>query len=165
MFSTQPALTKKEKVLQLYEYHKPTFKALKVMKPLFSPKMVFGNPPIVNIFKNELEEGKDLYTEKVSREFESEDPDRILYKWKFNPHYATDYQSKQSGTVGTMFLVPFSEFEAVTTKPTILDENEFDIPNPDLDSPLDQITLRDLAAILLQKPVSHKKWLNDLINK
>jgi hypothetical protein len=64
-----------------------------------------------------------------------------------------------------MFLVPFSEFEAVTTKPTILDENEFDIPNPDLDSPLDQITLRDLAAILLQKPVSHKKWLNDLINK
>jgi hypothetical protein len=165
MFKTQQQLTKKEKILNLYEHHKPTFKKLKVIKPLFSPKMVFGNPAVVNIFKNELEEGKDIYTEKVNREFESEDPERILYKWKYNPHYASEYATKQTASVGVMYVVPFSEFEPVSFKEEPIEENEFGIPNPDLDAPLDQVTLRDLAAILLQKPVSHKKWLNDLINK
>jgi hypothetical protein len=36
--------------------------------------------------------------------------------------------------------------------------------DPDLDAPLSQITMRDLAAIMLKKPVSNKKWLNDIIN-
>jgi hypothetical protein len=33
-----------------------------------------------------------------------------------------------------------------------------------MDAPLDQVTIRDLAAIMLKKPVSNKKWLNDIIN-
>jgi len=35
--------------------------------------------------------------------------------------------------------------------------------DPDQDCPIDQMNIRDLAAILLKKPVSKKKWLNDLV--
>jgi hypothetical protein len=40
---------------------------------------------------------------------------------------------------------------------------DFDLMNPDTDAPFDQLTVRDLAAILLKKPVSNKQWLNKLI--
>lgn len=32
------------------------------------------------------------------------------------------------------------------------------------DAPFSELTIRDLAAIMLMKPVSNKKWLNDLVN-
>jgi len=37
--------------------------------------------------------------------------------------------------------------------------------NTDEDAPLSMLTIRDLAAIMLQKPVSQKEWLNKIINK
>ena len=41
---------------------------------------------------------------------------------------------------------------------------DFDeIMDPNTDAPLSSLTIRDLAAIMLKKPVSQKKWLNDLI--
>ena len=33
------------------------------------------------------------------------------------------------------------------------------------DVPYDSMTLRDFAAIQWKKPVSHKRWLNELITK
>jgi hypothetical protein len=45
------------------------------------------------------------------------------------------------------------------------DEDVFILPNANEDLPMDQMTIRDLAAIFLNKPVSTKQWLNDLINK
>jgi hypothetical protein len=35
----------------------------------------------------------------------------------------------------------------------------------DKDVPLSEITIRDLAAIMLMKPVSNRPWLNDLIKQ
>ena len=40
-------------------------------------------------------------------------------------------------------------------------EEGFDISGDDV--PLSEMTLKDLAAILLRIPVSNKKWLNDLL--
>ena len=37
------------------------------------------------------------------------------------------------------------------------------MPDPDQDLPIDQLTIRDLAAILTGKPVSMKKWLNQIV--
>jgi hypothetical protein len=39
-------------------------------------------------------------------------------------------------------------------------------PNLEIaDAPLSEITIRDLAAIMLMKPVSARPWLNDLIKQ
>jgi len=40
-----------------------------------------------------------------------------------------------------------------------------ELPNPDDDLPISQLTIRDLVAILHKVPVSKKKWLNDIIKK
>jgi hypothetical protein len=71
------------------------------------------------------------------------------------------------------YLIPVSELIKVTAEPKKTEPTkteveglfpDFDgIMDADLDAPLSSLTVRDLAAILLQKPVSNKKWLNDLI--
>jgi len=40
-----------------------------------------------------------------------------------------------------------------------------DLPQIVDDAPLSEITIRDLAAIMLMKPVSGRDWLNDLIKQ
>ena len=43
---------------------------------------------------------------------------------------------------------------------------EMEISNEEIaDAPLSEITIRDLAAIMLMKPVSARPWLNDLIKQ
>jgi len=43
---------------------------------------------------------------------------------------------------------------------------EAEISNEEIaDAPLSEITIRDLAAIMLMKPVSARPWLNELINQ
>ena len=44
-----------------------------------------------------------------------------------------------------------------------LEIKEFNLTDPDEDMPMDQMTMRDLAALLLKKPVSKKKCLNEII--
>ena len=39
------------------------------------------------------------------------------------------------------------------------------LPDANLDLPISDLTIRDLAAILLKKPVSTKLWLNEIITK
>jgi hypothetical protein len=39
------------------------------------------------------------------------------------------------------------------------------LPDPEKDPLISELTIRDLAAILLQKPVSNKEWLNNIIKK
>ena len=51
-----------------------------------------------------------------------------------------------------------------TDKSESLEVKLEDIMDPDEDAPFDQLTVRDIAAILLAKPVSKKKWLNKIIN-
>jgi hypothetical protein len=103
---------------------------------------------------------------------ESEDPTRTLYKWKFNSFWSEEYEEVESDKpeISERYLIPVSELVKVSTPektvaPKQLEFNGFDeIMNTDQDAPLDQLTIRDLAAIMLKKPVSQKKWLNDLIN-
>lgn len=52
----------------------------------------------------------------------------------------------------------FPDFESEFNKKPTESNSETD------DAPLSEITIRDLAAIMLMKPVSNKKWLNDLVN-
>lgn len=162
MFSTvkqNENLTKKEKIELLFEKHKELLNKLKISNPVFIPKMIFGSPLVFYLFPGELKNESDIYIEKVSKTYEPEDPERTLYKWKYNPHLS-DYETKNMGPTNEhCYVIPFSELIKVE-----LDEaDEFDIPDPTEDLPISELTIRDLTAILTGKPVSLKPWLNKII--
>jgi len=107
-----------------------------------------------------------------------EDPERTLYQWKFNPHFDEEYDKVDEHDPNKVrYLVPIDELKIVKKYSPIGDTSEkeikkvnnndfdFNLPNPDTDPPLNEITVRDLAAIMLNKPVSNKEWLNEIIKK
>lgn len=159
-------LSKKEKIALLRTEHDKIFETLGISDPHYVPKVCYGDPLVMPFFQSELRVGKDVYTEKVSKDYESEDPTRTLYMWKYNPDWKTAYQTKPFGHSSNpndvFYLIPFSEFQPVTPpKETV----NFGLMNPDEDAALSDMTLRDIAAILLEVPVSRKEWLNQIIKK
>lgn len=169
-------LERKERTAKLRQLHQPIFDALKVPDAIFIPKMVHrvkGHEGLhAGFFESELDLNEDIYTEMVSMDLESEDPNRKLYKIRCNPHYKDEYSTSDPlPNGGVRYYVPFDEFEEVkmikpklSTKKEVIDT--LDIPNdPDKDLPLEQMTLRDYAAIHMREPVSLKPWLNDVIKE
>lgn len=183
-----PTLERKNKIKLLFEYHKSTFDKLKIDNPYFVPKVAYMDhklkEKVVSFFPSEMKKGTDIYVEFTTRDLQVEDPERILYKWTYNPWYADEYQMSEphNATADRRYLVPVSEliaYKKATPNTTVEESNpfstkrlstkvkeelDFELPNPDLDLPFDQLTIRDLAAILLKKPVSMKPWLNEIIN-
>jgi hypothetical protein len=171
-------LTKKEKALRMFKDHEETFRRLNVLNPVFSPKLFYKNEQgreVAAFFLSEFKPGKDIYVERSTKELEPCDPTRSLYVWKFNPHYAQEYQMSESklrpGVI--RYLIPTEEFFKVSD---ILEQEEnevgkvpdgfsFDLPDADTDAPFSSMTLRDYACIKLAVPQSHKAWLNEIIKK
>ena len=175
--SKQPS-SKREKIAALLEKHKPLFEKIGVSNPVFIPKMAYPDMKelVISFYPSEANKGQDIYTEFVSRDYEPEDPQRRLYKWVYNPEYATEYKhSEPHPTTGDRrFLVPVDELIDVELEMVKAEEeksgqldafNLKDAPAADSDLPYSAMTMRDYAAIQWQKPVSHKKWLNELIIK
>lgn len=172
---TTEKLDRRARTQELREFHQETFDTLGIPEAFYVPTMVYK--PIgkeskhFSLFPSQLKKKEDIYVEFVSKEMESEDPTRTLYKWKFNPFWSEEYEEVESDKpeISERYLIPVSELVKVSTPektvaPKQLEFNGFDeIMNTDQDAPLDQLTVRDLAAIMLKKPVSQKKWLNDLI--
>jgi len=163
---------KKEKIKKLREYHQPTLDALNVPNAIFIPKMAYKptgkSEKYVGFFPNEINKGYDVYLEFCSKENEPEDPSRTLYKYIYNAHFEQEYEKTDTGSSSgwTRYLVPISELIVVSKeKKEEKKETEFELPDANTDLPLDQLTIRDLASILLKKPVSKKKWLNDIITQ
>ena len=91
-------------------------------------------------------------------------------------YFLTEYQrTEEQITNATRFYVPVSELKTIKSyvpgtvekveekpKQEIVME-DFDLPNPELDPHINEMTIRDLAAIMLNKPVSNKEWLNQII--
>jgi hypothetical protein len=167
---------KKENLKKLREFHKSTFDKLGVSLDYLTGKMAYrpyGKAQIyVSFFDNEINQGHDIYLEFTNRDFVPETTDRTLYLWKFNPHFEEEYE-KAEGKDGKndRYLVPADELKIVKVSSDKDDtkisgiELNFDLPDPSIDPPINELTVRDLAAILMQKPVSNKQWLNDLIKK
>jgi hypothetical protein len=61
-------------------------------------------------------------------------------------------------------LSVFPDFEDEYLKPELSIEADF-APQKFEDIPLNEITVRDLAAIMLMKPVSNKSWLNEIVKQ
>lgn len=158
-------LDKKTKISLLLDYHKPLLSKLGVSNPNYCPKMAYFDQGerVVSFFPSEIERGEDIYTEFVSRDYDSEDETRTLYKWKYNPHYKSEYRVTEphSANHTIRYIIPVEELIVVENTGDSFDE--FDMPDPDTDLPISQLTIRDLAAIMTGKPVSMKPWLNEIV--
>jgi hypothetical protein len=163
-------IDRKQKVQELIEFHQKTFDALGISNPFFVASMAykpFGKSELhISFFPSQLLKGKDIYTELVNKEYDPDTTTRTLYKWNYNKFWKEEYDSVElENTDDRRYLIPISELiaiEAPTSK--IIEFNTFDeIMDPDEDCPFDQMTVRDFAAIMLQRPISRKKWLNEIL--
>lgn len=178
--STKKILSRKEKVIELKEKHRKLFKlanqdydAVKfIPKSAYNPAA--GKEKVVSFFPSELSSKDGIYTEFVSKELVPEDPERRLWLWPFNPEWETEYETSDPhpATGHRRYLIPVDELidvaEMVNSTTIVEDEkviNFDDLPDPDEDSPIAQMTIRDKAAIEWKLPVSKKKWLNQLIKE
>jgi hypothetical protein len=124
-----------------------------------------------------------------------EDPERTLWKWEYNPDYLTEYKLANpiKSTGDRRCLIPADELINVTElysekpmpKPVEIEEvkaeeketKEETVTSPkeelslesvidaDHDVPFNLLTAKDIMAIIWKKPISHKKWINDVITK
>jgi hypothetical protein len=139
-------------VAKLKEEHEDYFQTIGNTNALYIPKMAYrpsGKDELyVSFFPSELEKGKDIYTEFVSIQYESEDPKRTLYLVKHNPHWKEEYELITSNSGFERHLIPVSELKVIndvssrgqkfTTK-TIKEDFE-KIPDPE--------TGRDMLDVL-----------------
>jgi hypothetical protein len=170
---------KRDRLKKLREFHQKTLDTIGVSDALFIPKMAYrpyGKTELhIAFFASEINKGEDVYVEFASKELVPEDPERRLYKWRFNPHFEEEYEKTEAHPVTGHFryLVPTEElihiktFEVQTPAPVVEEivPREFDLVDANTDLPLDQLTIRDLAAIMLKRPVSQKPWLNEIIKQ
>ena len=166
--------TKREKVQALMEKHKPLFEKEGVSNPKFIPRMAYKHEGelIVGFYPKEIYGEQDIYTEFCSRDYEPEDSQRRLWKWIYNPDYETEYKtSEPHPTTGDVrYFVPVDELIDVAQLDHGKNDEQKQLNVDDLnaeiaDLPYDAMTIRDYAAIKWKKPISYKKWLNELITK
>ena len=174
--STQKLTTeeRKKRIQDLYEFQMEKFMQEGVSEPLFIPKMAYKpstkDEKHITFFASELERAeyydvpKNVYTEFISSEYIPEDAKRTLYKWVFNPHWRTEYDViEATESIQERYMIPVAELRIVQQAAA---QKEIKLPALDLgptDEPFNMLTIRDLAAIMLKKPVSNKQWLNEII--
>jgi hypothetical protein len=169
---------RRERLKALKDFHQETFKSLGIADANFIPKLAYKYPGVtekhVGFFPSEIGKGMDIYTELTSSDLLPEDPERTLYKWRFNPNYHEEYEALEKDST-VRYMIPVSELILVKNNAPeiIIDQKykepskvkEFSFSNADEDASMSDITIRDYAAIMWKKPISNKNWLNNLINK
>ena len=165
---------RKQKVAKLREEHQPHFDSVGEKNALYIPKMAYrpsGKDDLhISFFPSELEKGKDIYTEFVSIQYESEDPKRTLYLVKHNPHWKEEYELITSNSGFERHLIPVSELKAIndvtsrgqkfTTKDIKEDFDKIKLPDPE--------TGRDMLDVLkgIEKAlIGIQKTLYNSLNK
>jgi len=173
--TTEKPEDKREKRRKLREFHQAELDKIGPTA-VFIPKMSYRpygkTEHHIAFFASEVSKGEDVYVEFCSKDDVPEDPERTLYKWKFNPHFDGEYEKTEPNpTTGhCRYLIPIEELHVVKkyTEETPVEEEEkeeFQLEDPNTDAPLNTMTIRDVAALLLKKPVSNKPWLNSIISK
>ena len=160
------------KVQELRKYHQATLDAYGRPDADFIPKMAYipkGKEELcIGFFPSEMKRGVDFFTEFVDKNLQPEDPERKLYLWKYNQFWETEYEQIDNGNY-TWAMVPVSELYVIDLNAGKKVTNEFDLTpkasvSIDDDAPISELTIKDLAAILLNKPCSDKPFLNKLIS-
>ena len=104
---------RKAKVFELRKEHEDYFQKDGNINALYIPKMAYrpsGKDELhVSFFPSEFQKGRDIYTEFVSIEYDSEDPKRTLYLLKHNPDWSNDYEIVTSSSGFERHIVPVSK--------------------------------------------------------
>lgn len=155
--------TRKEKVDELKKFHQSTFDTLSVSDPYFVAKMAYTprgkTEPHVGFFESEFKKETDVYMEFVDKQVVPEDPDRTLYRWKYNKFWKEEYEESKTGE-NTFFLIPVSELIAINISSKAITPPGGMIVG---DMSLNELTVKDFAAIVWKKPISDKTYINNLI--
>ena len=108
---------RKAKVQELRREHANYFEKSDNKNALYIPKMAYrpsGKDELhVSFFPSELQKGRDIYTEFVSIEYDSEDPKRTLYLFKHNANWAEEYETVTSSSGFERHIVPVSELKVI----------------------------------------------------
>lgn len=193
MNTSTSAEEKREKLRLMKEFHRTTFRNIGVDDPYFLPKLAYQPPGInekvIAFFQSEVGKGQDIYIEFADSDYVPQDPERRLYKWRYNPNYKEEYETTESSTGIIRYFIPVAELILIKANPpeALLEESsQLEIPvfsleddsdksskakskksskSPEEDILLKDATIRDLAAILWKQPVSNKPFINEMIQK
>ena len=152
---------RKAKVLKLREEHEDYFQTEGKINALYIPKMAYrpsGKDELyVSFFPSELEKDKDIYTEFVSIDYDSEDPKRTLYLHKYNAHWKDEYELITSSSGFVRHIIPVSKLKVindVTSRGTPI----VDFANPNLPDP-------DKAPVIEDPQVAALNEINETLKK
>jgi hypothetical protein len=151
-------------------YHQAWLESKGLKASDFTVKMSWSRNgiPVIGVFEDEGNRPGGLYIELTDKNHDLLEPGKV-YWIRPNPHFKTELEQNDKGTAFYMPVDELSvvldpeqekkieqEIEELTQKHTAVRD--------DADEHFNKMTIRDLAAILLKKPVSNKTWLNNLIN-
>ena len=169
------------------QYHKDLIERLGISPNDFNIKVPWKDRygrDCVLLFDSEFLKEKGFYFEMADSNLNFHE-DRKVYKVSRNTNYKDEYEKYESiynGEVKVKYIVPFEELRpidaqsvyitkgaAISSSEEILAENRkktFTSPVNTVtleDAPYMEMTIRDYMAIQTGKPVSLKRWLNELI--
>lgn len=156
---------RKYKIELLRDFHKKVFDFYNLHEPFFTAKMAYNPPGLhekhVHFFESELKRASDIYIELVNKEYDPETQERYLFRWIYNPHWNEEYEIRTVNNSQRIYI-PCSELEVVGINGKSPEDEKGNTVNED-DCDINDMTLRDLAAIMLKQEVSNKSWLNKII--
>ena len=151
---------RKAKVFELRKEHQSYFEKSNNKNALYIPKMAYrpsGKDELhVSFFPSELQKGRDIFTEFVSIEYESEDPKRTLYLLKHNAHWAEEYEIVTSSSGFERHIVPVSELKVindVTDRNTPIKKPEL-VKNPEKREIVDVLIGIERALLSINQKLS-----------
>ena len=141
---------RKAKVLELRKEHQNYFEKSNNINALYIPKMAYrpsGKDELhISFFPSELQKSRDIYTEFVSIEYNSEDPKRTLYLFKHNPHWAEEYETVTSSSGFERHIVPVSELKVINDVTNRMEQ--FKPKVSDCITPITNPDKRDIVDVL-----------------
>ena len=149
-------MTRKEREKEFFAYHADKFRKAQVSDPFFVLKTAFFQNgkygKQVQLFDGELKRGEDIFIEfidvirdETGREtnVESAFDDRPLFKYKYNPYFAEEYDVKEStnssGNNYFAYTVPLSELMVIMPEGDEITYNLYE--KRKAEAPKEQVTL------------------------
>lgn len=158
-------------VKEMLAFHQSKFDLLKVTAAHFYPKVVFNwkGTDCIAMFERELC-SPAFYTELVNEVYHSLDTTkRTMYVWRGSEEKKAEYYCNQTPNF-TQWFVPKDELEeinvtsaAIASAPVAQSLDEIVLDGTKDDVNFHQATLRDMYAIIQNKPVSNRAWVNKMI--